>query len=361
MPWDWFHINAVHLDTDGNLLVSSRNTWTTFKVNRHTGQIIWQLGGRHSSFTLRAAPGQVLDRDGQIFAWQHDPEAIGGGEYTFFDDESGGDLLGSSRVVTVRLDLATRVATLVKSDDQPEGQVAQVMGQRRRPRRAATCSSAGARCPTSPSSARPGSCCSTPSSRPGSAPTAPTCCPGTRLADRAPTGGEVRSLRGCSGCPRKALKPPRPRLAAPGGWPNPPSSATGNGNACRSAGSTWSCGLPSPPPIVLPALQPRHHLPGQRGWAMDVTASVASAPDSTTCCASDTTPGAARTEPAPTPRRRDNPARISALTPARTPVAHQEGRQPHRSSQEWPAMSFSSMTTRHVRRGTMAGMDDMPN
>jgi hypothetical protein len=28
----------------------------------------------------------------------------------------------------VRLDLATRVATLVKSDDQPEGQVAQVMG-----------------------------------------------------------------------------------------------------------------------------------------------------------------------------------------------------------------------------------------
>ena len=127
-PWDWFHINAVHLDTDGNLLVDSRNTWTTFKVNRHTGQIMWQLGGRHSSFTLRAAPGQVLDRDGKIFAWQHDPEAVGGGEYTFFDDESDGNLLGSSRAVTVRLDFATRVATLVKSDDQPEGQVAQVMG-----------------------------------------------------------------------------------------------------------------------------------------------------------------------------------------------------------------------------------------
>jgi hypothetical protein len=127
-PWDWFHINAVHLDTDGNLLVDSRNTWTTFKVNRHTGQIMWQLGGKHSSFTLRAAPGQVLDHDGKIFAWQHDPEAIAGGEYTFFDDESRGSLLSSSRVVTVRLDLATRVATLVKSDDQPEGQVAQVMG-----------------------------------------------------------------------------------------------------------------------------------------------------------------------------------------------------------------------------------------
>jgi outer membrane protein assembly factor BamB len=127
-PWDWFHINAVHLDTDGNLLVSSRNTWTVLKVNRHTGQVMWQLGGKHSSFALRAAPGQVLDRDGKIFAWQHDPEAIGAGEYTFFDDESGGNLLGSSRVVTVRLDIASRVATLVHSDDQPEGKVAQVMG-----------------------------------------------------------------------------------------------------------------------------------------------------------------------------------------------------------------------------------------
>jgi hypothetical protein len=26
---DWFHINAVHLDTDGNLLINSRYTWTT--------------------------------------------------------------------------------------------------------------------------------------------------------------------------------------------------------------------------------------------------------------------------------------------------------------------------------------------
>ena len=90
MPWDWFHINAVHLDTDGNLLIDARNTWTTYKVNLHTGQIIWELGGKQSSFTLKAAPGQVLDHAGEIFAWQHDPEAIGGGEYTLFDDESGG-------------------------------------------------------------------------------------------------------------------------------------------------------------------------------------------------------------------------------------------------------------------------------
>jgi Arylsulfotransferase (ASST) len=127
-PWDWFHINAVHLDTDGSLLVSSRNTWTIFKVSRQSGQIMWQLGGKHSSFTLHTAPGQVLNHDGKIFAWQHDPEAIGGGEYTVFDDESGANLLKSSRAVTVQLALATHVATLIGSDNQPEGKVAQLMG-----------------------------------------------------------------------------------------------------------------------------------------------------------------------------------------------------------------------------------------
>src|SRR5439155_691084 len=28
-PWDWFHVNAVHLDGAGNLLIDARNTWTT--------------------------------------------------------------------------------------------------------------------------------------------------------------------------------------------------------------------------------------------------------------------------------------------------------------------------------------------
>ena len=130
MPWDWFHINAVHLDTDGNLLISSRFTWTTYKVDLRTGKIMWELGGKQSTFKLTAAPGQVLDAAGEIFAFQHDPEAIGNGEYTLFDDESDGSttLLPHSRAVTVDLDLTTRVATLVKSVDQPEGLVAPALG-----------------------------------------------------------------------------------------------------------------------------------------------------------------------------------------------------------------------------------------
>jgi Arylsulfotransferase (ASST) len=125
--WDWFHANAVHLDTDGNLLVSARHTWAVYKVNRQTGQVMWELGGKQSSFTLSVAPGQVLDSAGEIFAWQHDPEGLGNSLYTVFDDESEGEL-PYCRVVAVRLNLATHVATLVKSVNQPEGLGANFIG-----------------------------------------------------------------------------------------------------------------------------------------------------------------------------------------------------------------------------------------
>ena len=126
-PWDWFHVNAVHLDTDGNLLVDARDTWTTYKVDRRTGSVLWRLGGKQSSFRLTAAPGQTLDDAGKIFAWQHDPEAVGHDEYTFFDNESSGTpLLSHSRAVTVRLHGDT--ATLVASDAQPHGLVAPSQG-----------------------------------------------------------------------------------------------------------------------------------------------------------------------------------------------------------------------------------------
>ena len=121
-PWDWFHVNAVHLDGFGNLLIDARNTWTTYDVSLRTGSVNWQLGGKQTSFTLQAAPGQTLDSANEIFAWQHDPESIGHGEFTFFDNESSGTpLLPYSRAVTVQLNPWAKTATLVRSDNQPEG------------------------------------------------------------------------------------------------------------------------------------------------------------------------------------------------------------------------------------------------
>jgi Arylsulfotransferase (ASST) len=128
-PWDWFHINAVHLDTDGKLLIDARNTWTVYKVDRHSGNIIWQLGGKASSFTLAAAPGQTLDGASEIFAWQHDPEALGHDVYSVFDNEaSATSEFPNSRAVTLKLDETAHIATLIASEDQPEGLLAPSQG-----------------------------------------------------------------------------------------------------------------------------------------------------------------------------------------------------------------------------------------
>ena len=128
-PWDWFHINAVKVDTDGTLLIDARNTWTAYKVNRHSGDVIWQLGGKASTFTLEAAPGQTLDNAGKLFAWQHDTEALGHDRYTVFDNEStGAAQLPYSRAITIQLDEKADTATLVASDNQPEGIAAPSQG-----------------------------------------------------------------------------------------------------------------------------------------------------------------------------------------------------------------------------------------
>jgi hypothetical protein len=136
-PWDWFHINAVKVDAHGDLLIDARDAWTAYEVSPRTGQILWRLGGKDSSFKLAAAAGQSLDDASELFAWQHDAEGHGDGVYTFFDNESAGtgntgsDSLTDyaySRAITVKLNFAAHVATLVAADDQPEGQLATSQG-----------------------------------------------------------------------------------------------------------------------------------------------------------------------------------------------------------------------------------------
>ncbi|HMC75638.1 MAG TPA: arylsulfotransferase family protein, partial [Vicinamibacterales bacterium] len=50
--YDYFHINTIEVDRDGNFLVSARNTHTIYKINRKTGAVMWRLGGKRSDFEL---------------------------------------------------------------------------------------------------------------------------------------------------------------------------------------------------------------------------------------------------------------------------------------------------------------------
>lgn len=79
--WDYFHINAISIDpTDGNLVISGRNTWACYKVDRSTGNVIWQLGGKNNNFSM--GPGTE-------FAFQHDVKLHPGGLMSIFDNEGG--------------------------------------------------------------------------------------------------------------------------------------------------------------------------------------------------------------------------------------------------------------------------------
>lgn len=104
--WDYVHLNSIGVDTDGNLLVSSRNTHTIYKIDRSSGQIIWRLGGKQSDFTL--------DREA-VFAWQHDARRQPDGSISLFDN---GERV--SRALLLNVDETRRRVTLRRAYTHPE-------------------------------------------------------------------------------------------------------------------------------------------------------------------------------------------------------------------------------------------------
>ncbi len=104
--FDYFHVNAIDQASDGNLIVSARNTWTVYKVDRGTGKVIWRLGGKKSDFAM--GPGTR-------FAWQHDARSHGTTDLlTLFDNEDGPQVGPQSRGLALTLDTTRMRATLAR-------------------------------------------------------------------------------------------------------------------------------------------------------------------------------------------------------------------------------------------------------
>jgi hypothetical protein len=118
--WDQFHINSIAVAPDGNLIVSARNTWTVYKIDRKTGKVIWRLGGKHNDFTMGR---------GTRFAWQHHVTALAGGRYTIFDNEAGDHRTGKrSRGLVLHVDEARRHVSLVRQYNPPVHVLAAALG-----------------------------------------------------------------------------------------------------------------------------------------------------------------------------------------------------------------------------------------
>src|SRR5215204_3906800 len=51
-PLDYFHINSIDIDFDGNFLISAKGSCTVYKVDYESGEILWRLGGKRSDFEM---------------------------------------------------------------------------------------------------------------------------------------------------------------------------------------------------------------------------------------------------------------------------------------------------------------------
>ncbi len=106
VDYDYFHMNSIQQLKDGNILISSRNTWAIYLINKKTGKIIWTLGGKHSSFRMGPHTN---------FEWQHDATLQPHRLLTVFDDAATPAEAPQSRALEIRLGMAKRTATLARA------------------------------------------------------------------------------------------------------------------------------------------------------------------------------------------------------------------------------------------------------
>ena len=117
--YDYMHLNSVALDRDGNFIVSARNTWGVYKIDRATARIRWRLGSTKP--TLK--PGK-----GTTTAWQHDARPLPDGTIMIFDNAASPPVREASRAIVVRVDERAKTATLVSATTHPGGVLSATQG-----------------------------------------------------------------------------------------------------------------------------------------------------------------------------------------------------------------------------------------
>jgi len=112
------HGNALEIDSDTTLLISSRLMNEITKINRNTGEIIWRLGGKHNEFAF-------IDDSG--FCRQHDIRRLENGNITLFDN-GGCHVPQVSAAKEYELDEINKTAKLVWKFEHPTKMYCETMG-----------------------------------------------------------------------------------------------------------------------------------------------------------------------------------------------------------------------------------------
>lgn len=123
--WDYFHINSVDKDKDGNYLVSARDACAVHKINGTDGSIIWRLNGKRSSFKLTKESKFCFQHHARFLDQHDDVEII-----SLYDNSAHGtEHGGGSEVHTapwssgkiLKLNTTSWTAELVQGFYPPEG------------------------------------------------------------------------------------------------------------------------------------------------------------------------------------------------------------------------------------------------
>ncbi|GAA5912104.1 hypothetical protein JCM5296_000795 [Sporobolomyces johnsonii] len=111
--FDYCHINSLEKVTDTSYLVSLRGPSTIYHISQETGEILWRLGGKNSSFVMEG---------NATFWYQHDARLMTGQDITaskfnisLFDNAAGGGAPAesSARALILELDTDALTATVV--------------------------------------------------------------------------------------------------------------------------------------------------------------------------------------------------------------------------------------------------------
>jgi len=109
----YIHVNSIELDeTDGNIILSCRETSEVIKISRVTGEVMWRMGAKQNEFTFINEHPETAPRH---FKLTHDARRHANGHLTIFDN--GADKKDMertySRAVEYDLDEENKTATMV--------------------------------------------------------------------------------------------------------------------------------------------------------------------------------------------------------------------------------------------------------
>lgn len=100
--WDWSHANSVRFTHEGNIVYSFRHLGVG-KINRHTGKLMWKLGG--------STPAIPLPDNGEYFQ-QHDFKELSPGIFSLF---SNGDDDHYCRAIVYEIDESKLKARVMRT------------------------------------------------------------------------------------------------------------------------------------------------------------------------------------------------------------------------------------------------------